>query len=88
MQRASYSLPAELGISPDEALLVLKVANIHKDAGLLGKSQEAVKRGAMALHAVLCLTSMQHCLLKVQGLHSISMRKSWLPGRSSPSVEI
>lgn len=29
-------LSAELSISPDEALLILKVANIHNDAGLLG----------------------------------------------------
>ena len=35
----SHKLSAELNISPDEALLVLKVANIHKDAGLLGESQ-------------------------------------------------
>jgi len=34
-------LLAELSISPDEALLILKVANIHNDAGLLGESKNA-----------------------------------------------
>lgn len=30
-------LHAELGISPDEALLILKVADVHKTSGLLGE---------------------------------------------------
>lgn len=31
------ALHVELGISPDEALLILKVADVHKTSGLLGK---------------------------------------------------
>ena len=32
------SPPAELGVSPDDALLILKVADVHQHPGLLGGS--------------------------------------------------
>ena len=31
------ALRAELGVTPSEALLILKVADVHKTSGLLGK---------------------------------------------------
>ena len=35
--KSTSSLHAELGVTPDEALLILKVADVHKTSGLLGK---------------------------------------------------
>ncbi len=44
---------AELSISPDEALLILKVANIHNDAGLSGESKNAASKTSRHWHCTL-----------------------------------
>lgn len=47
---------AELRISPEDALLVLKVANVHKDASLLGEWVEKPYTANMIALLFACLT--------------------------------
>ena len=44
---------AELGVTPDEALLVLKVADVHKTSGLLGKLSCSLLTSVESIHSAL-----------------------------------